>query len=167
MGLLNCILKKAWFQNQRGSTLLAAGITMGLVVAGAGSAYRNFVMTADSFRSARVKNLMSGVEAQARVLSQQPEAYVNCNSNGAAACALNTGFFSELSLRIIPGADCAGGVGTCGITLTNLGYDPNSKTFTGLVTYQGREIAIKPISISQTIPIEVLQMDNFHCGERD
>ncbi|RZA03600.1 MAG: hypothetical protein EOP11_15970 [Proteobacteria bacterium] len=140
---------------------------MGLLVAAAGSAYRNFVMTADSFRVARVKNLMSGVEAQARVLSQQPEAYVNCNSNSTADCSLNAGFFSELSLRIIPGADCPGGVGTCGITLTNLAYDASHKVFTGLVTYQGREIAVKPIPISQTIPVEVLQMDNFHCGERD
>ena len=148
---------------------MLAGILGSMLVAGSAVvAYKNYGVTQDSVRVARVKSMMTVVEAQLRRRALQPEAYVGCDSeNGLANCNINSAYFADLTLRPVTGARCASPGTGCGIRVTNLALLKPSREFRALISYDGRDATLKPVAVSIVVPAEVLQDESFNCGAID
>jgi hypothetical protein len=159
---------KKWLSwGQRGNAVLSSIVMAGLVAGAATVAYRNFSTTYSSTRVGRVKAKQTVVEAQVRRRALQPEAYLDCNSAGLAACKVNQAYFSDLGNQNVAGARCDDKRAVCGVTVRSLNFAPGTRTFSAEVAYAGSEANVKPVQVRLEIPLEVLQAPRFHCGEKD
>jgi hypothetical protein len=149
-------------RSEAGNIMLTAMIVAAMVVVGATSAYHRFGDTKDSFRTSRIKSLMTVLEAQVRNRARQPEAYTGCVAG--AGCETNPNFFADIQHEIISGAVCPPGQPQCGIVLTLKPFQASTFTFQAVISYEGKEIKPKPLSVSVVVPLEVLQADVFSCG---
>ena len=148
---------------------MLAGILGSMLVAGSAVvAYKNYGVTQDSVRVARVKNMVTVVEAQLRRRALQPEAYVGCDSqHGLDNCVINPAYFSDLALRPVTGAKCPTPGTPCGIRVTGVSLLKPAREFRATIAYDGGDANLKPVAVSIVVPVEVLQDENFNCGAVD
>jgi hypothetical protein len=155
-------MKRRLGVSQAGNVMLTAMVVATMVVWGAASAFHRFGDTKESFRAARIKSLMSVLEAQVRNRARQPEAYTGC-ANGSG-CAVNPNFFADIQHQVISGAACPPEQAKCGILLSLQPFQAATSTFQAAISYEGKETKPKPLSLSINVPLEVLQADVFRCG---
>jgi len=141
--------------------MLTAMVAAALVVGVSSFAFKSFTDTKQSFRMARVKSLMATIELQVRRRALQPEAYQGCTT--PASCRVSADYFFDLARHPVAGCKDS----ECAINLTGITLDPGTKTFRAEVNYTGGDIHPKAIQIAVTVPTELLQANNFHCGRLD
>lgn len=158
---------RIFFRNQIGSAVLAGMLGSMLVAGSAIVAYKNFNVTNDSLRVARVKSMIAVVEAQIRRRALQPEAYMGCTSNGTIDCEINPAFFSDLVSRPVVGARCATPGAGCGIQVSGISLVKATREFRAQISYAGKDARLKPTQVSIIVPVEILQEESFNCGALD
>jgi hypothetical protein len=161
--------------SEKGSALINAIIVVGLVAAISATIFSQTQITDKTSRNPRVKSAMAVMESEVRALASSASSYT-CQGVGTQMnCQIKSEIFNSLK-RSVSGSVCPHGSqdkgsqglnSFCGIQVGPIPgvpyFVPSTRTFSARVTYQGGEVAMKPIDVSFQLAEGVFHSGPFTC----
>ena len=161
--------------SEKGSALINAIIVVGIVAAISATIFSQTQVTDKTSRNPRVKSAMAVMESEVRALASSSSSYT-CQGVGThMTCQIKPEIFNSLK-KSVSGSVCphdsrdkgSSGLNSfCGIQVGQIPgvpyFDPNTRVFNARVTYQGGEVAMKPIDLSFQLPDGIFHSGPFTC----
>ncbi len=115
-------------------------------------------------QQARIKSLLSALEANLKLRAHQTYAYLDCDTEiGPSSCQLNLSYFQNILFTPTYSSLCPEGSPPppCGIVIEDLSFSAlPSPLFTATIRYTPLDLSMAPIRVSVEPPFELLQTEN-------
>lgn len=157
-------------RGSKGSALLNAIVVAGVVAAVSGIIMTQTKTTDESSRAPRIRSAMAVMQARVQALANQASSYkCDADSSGQltlaqAHCDIDHAIFDNLQTNIT-GAKCTTS-GGCGVKVSSSKFNISGTdmVFTAVISYQGTEVPIAPVTVSMKIPTDILATEKgFTC----